>query len=94
VVAPVLALTMPEAAFYYWAPVPGADDARFARDLYAATAVMVLPGSFLSREAHGVNPGSGFVRIALVSTVEETVEAAQRIAEFVACTSASTSSIA
>ena len=76
-------LTPPEAAFYYWAAVPGGDDTRFARELLAATNITVLPGSFLSRDAHGVNPGRGFVRIALVSTVEETVEAAKRITEFV-----------
>ena len=75
-------LTPPEAAFYYWAAVPGGDDTRFARELLAATNITVLPGSFLSRDAHGVNPGRGFVRIALVSTVEETVEAAKRIGDF------------
>ncbi len=80
--APVLPLALPDAAFYYWAAVPGGDDRRFARDLYAATAITVLPGSFLSRDAHGVNPGAGFVRIALVSTVEETEEAALRLRAF------------
>jgi N-succinyldiaminopimelate aminotransferase len=79
----VLPLTMPQAGFFYWAAVPGGDDARFARDLFAATHIMVLPGSYLSRDAHGVNPGRGFVRMALVNTVEETVEAAQRIRAFV-----------
>jgi N-succinyldiaminopimelate aminotransferase len=82
-VNPVLPLTMPEAAFYYWAAVPGGDDTKFTRELYAAANVTVLPGSYLSRDAHGVNPGRGFVRIALVSTVEESVEAADRIADFV-----------
>ena len=81
-VNPVLPLARPEAAFYYWVAVPGGDDLAFTRELYAATHVMVLPGSFLSRDAHGVNPGRGFVRMALVSTVEESVEAARRIAEF------------
>jgi N-succinyldiaminopimelate aminotransferase len=84
ILAPVLPLHMPQAAFYYWAAVPGGDDTRFARDLYAATHITVLPGSYLSRDAHGVNPGKGFVRIALVSTVEETEEAARRIREFCA----------
>ena len=84
IVDPVLPLAMPQAAFYYWAAVPGGDDERFTRELYASTGVSVLPGSYLSREAHGVNPGRGFVRLALVSTVEETVEAAGRIAQFVA----------
>ena len=81
-VNPVLPLVRPEAAFYYWAAVEG-DDAAFARDLYAATGVTVLPGSYLSREAHGRNPGRGQVRIALVSTVDEAREAGRRIAEFV-----------
>ena len=89
-----LELTMPEAAFYYWAPVPGGDDLAFTRELFAATNVTVLPGSLLSREAHGANPGRGYARIALVSTVDEAVEAAQRIAEFVRCTHSQTSSIA
>ena len=93
-VNPALPLSRPEAAFYYWVAVPGGDDTAFTRDLFAATHVTVLPGSFLSREAHGVNPGRGFVRMALVSTVEESVEAARRIAEFAQCRNSSTSSIA
>jgi N-succinyldiaminopimelate aminotransferase len=93
-VNPVLPLARPEAAFYYWVQVPGGDDQAFTRELYADTNVMVLPGSFLSRDAHGANPGRGFVRLALVSTVEETREAAGRIAEFAACRRSSPSSIA
>jgi N-succinyldiaminopimelate aminotransferase len=80
-VNPVLPLARPEAAFYYWAAVPG-DDEAFTRDLHAAANVTVLPGSYLSREAHGTNPGRGYVRIALVSTLEEAAEAGRRIAEF------------
>jgi N-succinyldiaminopimelate aminotransferase len=80
-VNPVLPLARPEAAFYYWAAVPG-DDEAFARDLHAAANVTVLPGSYLSREAHGSNPGKGRVRIALVSTVAEAAEAGRRIAAF------------
>ena len=82
-VNPVLPLTRPEAAFYYWVAVPGGDDLAFTRDLFAATHVTVLPGSYIGREAHGVNPGRGMVRMALVSTVEDAVEAANRLATFV-----------
>ena len=82
-VNPVLPLTMPQAAFYFWANV-GGDDTAFARELFAATGITVLPGSFIGREAHGVNPGRGFVRMALVSTVEESIEAANRIHEHLA----------
>jgi N-succinyldiaminopimelate aminotransferase len=42
----------------------------------------VLPGRYLAREAHGLNPGSGHVRIALVSGIDECAEAARRIVEF------------
>jgi N-succinyldiaminopimelate aminotransferase len=91
IVDPVLPLAMPEAAFYFWANVgsawpgnPEAGDVAFTRELYAAKSITVLPGSFIAREAQGTNPGRGYVRIALVSTVEESVEAAKRIRDFVA----------
>ncbi len=48
--------------------------------LYAKQGVLVVPGSYLSREAHGENPGAGYVRIALVAEEAQCVEAAQRIA--------------
>jgi len=79
-VNPVLPLAMPDAAFYFWANV-GGDDTAFARDLYAGTGITVLPGSYIGRDAHGVNPGRGFVRMALVSTVAESIEAATRLQE-------------
>jgi N-succinyldiaminopimelate aminotransferase len=82
-VNPVLPLAMPDAAFYFWADV-GGDDQAFARELFAQTRITVLPGSYISREAHGAVPGRGFVRMALVSTVEETLEAADRIHQFLA----------
>jgi N-succinyldiaminopimelate aminotransferase len=82
--APVLDAPKPEAAFYLWAGVPPAwngDDERFARDLVARVNVTVLPGRYLARDAHGENPGAGRVRIALVATTAECVEAARRIIE-------------
>jgi N-succinyldiaminopimelate aminotransferase len=82
IVNPVLPLARPQAAFYYWVDVHG-DDEGFARDLYAATHVTVLPGSYLSRDAHGTNPGRGHVRVALVSTVADAIESATRIRDFV-----------
>ena len=42
--------------------------------------VTVLPGSYLARDAANVNPGKGFVRIALVDSLDACVEAAKRIA--------------
>ncbi|MGC4083374.1 MAG: succinyldiaminopimelate transaminase [Vicinamibacterales bacterium] len=72
----------PEAGFYLWARVPGGDDEAFARDLFAATHITVLPGQYLARTAHGINPGRGYVRIALVPELADCIEAAARIARF------------
>jgi N-succinyldiaminopimelate aminotransferase len=79
---PVLEARLPDAGFYLWAGVPGGDDAAFARDLFAATHVSVLPGRYLARDAHGMNPGRGHIRMALVPTLDDCVEAARRIREF------------
>jgi len=82
VLSRAMPVTRPDGGFYLWLETPGADT-EFARELYRAQAVTVLPGSYLAREAHGVNPGLGRVRAALVAPLEECVEAAQRLAEFV-----------
>jgi N-succinyldiaminopimelate aminotransferase len=81
VVARHLECAMPDAAFYLWARTP-IDDAEYARRLYAAKNVTVLPGSYLSREIDGRNPGTGHVRIALVASPDEVAMAAERIASF------------
>lgn len=78
----VLEVDLPDAGFYLWAKVKGSDE-DFARDLYAAYNVTVLPGSYLARNAQGHNPGMGYVRMALVAQTDECLEAAQRIAAFV-----------
>lgn len=79
--SPWLGIRKPDAGFYLWARTPGADT-DFARGLQAEYNVTVLPGSYLAREADGVNPGAGFVRIALVAEPEECIEAAERIVAF------------
>ena len=82
VLAEVLDVALPDAAFYLWAGVKGSDT-DFARDLYALYNVTVLPGSYLAREAHGINPGAGRIRMALVAETAECLEAAHRINQFV-----------
>ncbi len=82
ILKPVLPVVMPDAGFYLWIRTPIADT-DFAQQLYRDYNVTVLPGSYLAREAQGVNPGKDFVRLALVANTAETVEAARRIAEFV-----------
>ena len=71
-------LEIPEGAFYLWLPTP-IPDTEFARTLHADYNVTVLPGSYLAREARGANPGRNFVRVALVPSLAECLEAAQRI---------------
>ena len=80
-VASVCAVKAPDAAFYLWTPVEG-DDAAFAKALYAEQALTVLPGSYLGRDAHGTNPGRGYVRVALVSEFDECEEAIERLVRF------------
>ena len=79
--APLLPVSRPDAGFYLWLRTPIADTA-FAQQLHRDYNVSVLPGSFLAREAHGINPGASFIRLALVANLDETLEAARRIAEF------------
>ena len=74
----VLQVEMPDAAFYLWAKTT-ASDTDFAVKLYRDLNITVLPGSLLAREAHGKNPGAGFIRLALVASLDECVEAAKRI---------------
>jgi N-succinyldiaminopimelate aminotransferase len=80
----VLDVELPDAGFYLWADVrrSGLSDTEFARRLYAEYNVTVLPGSYLARTAHGINPGENRVRMALVAEVDEGLEAAQRIVQF------------
>jgi N-succinyldiaminopimelate aminotransferase len=82
----------PDAGFYLWLNLdnrPGdsrssnkdwqRSDTQFAKQLYQQYNVTVLPGSYLSRKSDGVNPGSGFIRVALVADLEQCVDAAKRI---------------
>lgn len=82
ILQPVLDVQAPDASFYLWpkTPIP---DTEFAKKLFAAKNVTVLPGSFLSRDSGSGNPGAGHVRMALVASVDECVEAAWRIRAFV-----------
>jgi N-succinyldiaminopimelate aminotransferase len=76
-------VAMPDAGFYLWIDTQR-DDTQFTRELYEQFNVTVLPGSYLARDARGVNPGRNFVRVALVASTGECTEAARRLAEFMA----------
>ncbi len=77
----VLQVEMPDAAFYLWAK-SSINDTELAVRLYRDLNITVLPGSYLAREAHGINPGQNFIRMALVAPYNECVEAANRMAEY------------
>ncbi len=78
----VMNVDFPDAGFYLWPETPMSDE-TFARELSAQQNVHVLPGRYLSRTVDGHNPGENRVRLALVAPLEECVEAARRIVEFV-----------
>jgi len=78
----VMNVDFPDAGFYLWPETP-MDDETFARELSAQQNVHVLPGRYLSRTVDGHNPGENRVRMALVAPLEECVQAARRIVEFV-----------
>lgn len=74
-----LEITQPQAGFYLWPETPLADT-EFALRLYTEENVTVLPGQYLARTSNGVNPGENRIRMALVASLDDCVEAAQRIA--------------
>lgn len=81
----VLDVQLPDAGFYLWAKVgkrAALSDTEYAQRLYAEYNVTVLPGSYLARDAHGINPGQDRIRMALVAEVGECLEAAHRIVAF------------
>lgn len=82
ILGPVIEINRPEAGFYVWLETP-INDEDFARQLYANENIVVLPGSYLSRQTKSGNPGKNHVRMALVATVEECVAAAERIRHFI-----------
>lgn len=82
ILAPVIEAARPAGGFYLWLPV-GGDDAAFTADLFARQHITVVPGSYLARASGGINPGAGHVRLSLVATVEECVQAAHRLRDFI-----------
>ena len=80
----VLEFNMPSAGCYLWPKTP-IDDAVFARELYAKENLTVLPGSFISRKTDQGNPGESRIRLALVPSLSDCIDAAERIKRFTLC---------
>lgn len=81
ILSPVMDIKKPDGGFYLWPKTPIADT-EFTKQLLIKQNVLVVPGSYLSREIDGLNPGENRVRMALVAPVKECIEAANRIKEF------------
>jgi len=81
ILAPHLPLYRPAGGFYHWLRTPG-DDQAFARELFVARNITVLPGTYLARDAHGANPGRGHVRVAWVAPYADCVAAAEALADW------------
>jgi len=81
ILSDVCEINKPPAGFYVWLKTPIVDT-DFAQQLFAQENITVLPGSYLSREFSGVNPGINHVRIALVAPLEDCITAAHRIKNF------------
>ena len=78
IVAAHLRITPPEGGFFLWLKVD--DDIDFVQRLMAEQAVRALPGSFMAVATEAGNPGSGYVRLALVHDADRTDTAIRRIA--------------
>lgn len=81
ILSTVLDVARPDGGFFLWAKV-GMDDTAFTRRLFEQTNVTVVTGSYLSRPVDGVDPGAGWVRMALVAPLSDCVAAAERIRDF------------
>ena len=69
---------MPDSGFYLWLETP-IDDQEFTRRLYEKMNVHVLPGTFLARDTEAGNPGQNRIRLALVGSIDDCIEAANRL---------------
>lgn len=67
----------PQAGFFLWLPVDDGEAA--ALRLWQETGVRVLPGAYLAQGQGAENPGTGFIRAALVAPKDETERALTRL---------------
>jgi aspartate/methionine/tyrosine aminotransferase len=67
----------PEAGFFLWLPVQ--NDEAAAVKLWRETGVRVLPGGYLAQDHNGVNPGQGYIRVAMVAPKAETARGIELI---------------
>ena len=73
----------PKATIYIWQKGPdNMSSVDFAKKLLDKdVAIVTTPGSWISKEVDKLNPGEGYVRFALVPTIAQCKEAAEKIRE-------------
>ena len=59
----------PVAGFFLWLAVNDGEAA--ALNIWKNSGVRVLPGKYLSREVQGMDPGAGYIRVAMVAEADE-----------------------
>jgi N-succinyldiaminopimelate aminotransferase len=69
----------PEGGFFLW--LETGDGEAAARALWREAGVRVLPGKYLAQDTPKGNPGSNYIRVALVNDFATTQEALRRIAQ-------------
>jgi N-succinyldiaminopimelate aminotransferase len=72
-------IEIPAGGFFLWLPVD--DDEQLSKNALQQGALTILPGRYLARETNGVNPGLGYVRIALVAELDVCTEALERLSK-------------
>jgi len=82
ILRPVMNVEAPDASFYLWPETP-IDDQEFAQGLFKQENITVLPGSYLSRTTNNINPGKNRIRMALVAELDQCIEAANRIKNYI-----------
>lgn len=78
-------ITLPDGTFYCWLDISSLNpnDETFALELAKETGILAFPGSYFSVINDGVNPGAGFIRIALIDTVEATKTTVQTLTQYI-----------
>lgn len=77
-----LKLSKSTSSLYLWQKVPiGVTDIEFARKLMLL-GIITIPGTLISENIDGYNPGAGYIRVALVPSISRVKQASQRILDF------------
>ena len=71
---------IPSAGFYLWLPVK--DDIKTTQALWKEFSLRVMPGTFMGKEINGINPGKGYLRLALVDSQNIVLEAMKRLTDY------------